>query len=752
MLLLIFFKIPKPLAPLIDSYTFSKNIIAEDGTLLRLTLADDDRFRLRTTFKDIPDFYVEKILDKEDRYFLYHFGVNPAALVRSFTYKYILNKKTSGASTVTMQLARLHYKLRTKTISGKLKQIMWAIWLEFLYSKKEILEAYVNIVPFGRNIEGIKAASLIYFHKGLSKLNTNEVYFLVSTPQRPNLLNGINKFGPIPGTIIDSMSRLKSIKIDRNDLWIHPLNELPFIAPHVSWQAINTSESLKKDKQQSSEVKTTINLDIQKKLSHILRSYLKRNKDIGLRNGAALVLNYKTKEIKGLVGSKDYFDKSILGQVDGTIAKRSPGSTLKPLAYAMALEAGLIHPNSMMMDVPLPFRMPENFDRQFKGPMSAIDALVTSRNIPAVWLASKLKKPSIFDLLKKMNVKKMRKSHHYGTSIILGGIELSMRELVSIYSMLANGGVYSDIKLLENEAIRGGIKVLSKEASVMALNMLKTNGRPEYDKRFTLNSDQNVYWKTGTSFGFRDAWSIGITGHYVIAVWLGNFSGEPNSSLIGRKAAGPLFFEIVDGLKSNSKYSYSEFLSENVKQVKICKTSGKIPNSHCKHIIEGDFWPGVSPIDKCKIHRKLLIAIDTGLRACSKTKGNKEYRLFEVWPSHLTSLFKNIGQPRARLPKWGIECLISDKNERGFEPVILSPKRGMTYHKRFGGEHNTIALKAQVDSNAEEVFWYINGSFLGKGRPSETFFWKSVAGNHKVKLVDDLGRVATRRLKVILTK
>ena len=739
------FKLPKPISPLSQSYTFSKSITSEKGTLLRLTLAEDDRYRLHTKFQDIPKFYVNKILEKEDRFFFYHTGVNPIALLRAFTFRYLLGKKTSGASTISMQLARLHYKLKTKTISGKLGQLVSALWLEFLYTKKELLEAYVNTVPFGRNIEGIKAASLIYFHKDLNKLNHDEIYFLVSTPQRPSFLNSIRGFGPIPIAIAKSMSRLKNKKIDKNDLWIHPLSELPFSAPHVSWQAMTSSLD------QSGEIKTTIDLKMQKQLSHILKSYLKRKKDIGLKNGAAMIANYKTGEIKALVGSKDYFDKSILGQVDGTISKRSPGSTLKPLAYAMAIENGLIHPNSMMMDVPLPFRMPENFDRQFKGPMSATRALVTSRNIPAVWLASKLKNPSIYDLLKKMKVSNMSPPSHYGTSIILGGIELSMRELVSIYSMFANGGIYRDLKLLKDGKNGPGVKVLSKESTVMALNMLKANGRPGFDKRFELNTSQNVYWKTGTSFGFRDAWSVGINGPYIIAVWLGNFNGEPHSSLVGRKAAGPLFFEITDSLQNKIGHSYFEFMSENVKQVEICKVSGKIPNKNCKHIIKGDFWPGVSPIEKCKLHRNLLIAKKTGLRACSKTKGATEFRNFEVWPSHLVSLFKTIGQPRKPLPRWGIECKINDKINRGFDPVILSPKRGMTYHSRYKGAHNTIALKAQVDSNAQHVFWYVNGSFLGKGKPDQTFFWKGVAGDHRVKLVDDLGRVATRKLKVILT-
>lgn len=744
--LMLLFKLPKPVASLSESYYFSKSIESEDGSLLRLVLAQDDRYRLRTYFNEIPKFYTNKLLEKEDRYFYYHIGFNPVSLARSFLFKYILNKKTSGASTLSMQLARLHYKLETKSISGKILQIISAIWLEFLYSKKEILEAYINIIPFGRNIESIKSASLIYFHKNLSKLTKDEIYFLVSSPQRPNLLNHVFKYGPAPFSLVKSMSRLKGQKIDKNDVWIHSINELPFIAPHASWQALHQSiETFGK-------IKTTINLKMQKKLSYILKSYLKRNLDQGLKNGAALIANYKTMEIKALIGSKDYYDKSILGQVDGTMAKRSPGSTLKPLAYAMAIEKGLIHPNSMVMDVPLPFRMPENFDHKFLGPMSATKALVTSRNIPAVWLASKLKKPSIYDLLKKMKISKMQKASHYGTSIILGGIEVSMRELATVYAMLANGGVFNNFKLISNNINnKKNIKVLSKESTVMVLNMLKENGRPNFDDRFELSSGAPVYWKTGTSFGFRDAWSIGITGPYIIAVWLGNFSGEPHSALVGRGSAGPLLFEIVDTLKEDIGHSYYEFISENIKQVDICKSSGKIPNANCKHIIKGDFLPGVSPIEKCKIHRKLLISDDTGKRACTKTLGPKIFKLFEVWPSHLTSLFKKIGQPRKALPKWGKECLLGDKAIRGYDPVILSPKKGMTYQNRYKGEHNKVAFKAQVDSNAQEVFWYINGNFLGKRKPDQILFWKSIAGDHKVKLVDDLGRVATRRLKVVLT-
>jgi len=748
------FKIPKPIPSLHDSFSYSKIFLDSEGGILRFTLDKKSFYREKINFKDIPKNYLDLLLKKEDQYFYYHLGVNPISLIRAFIKTYLLKSTTSGASTLSMQLARLQYKLKTRTPFGKLKQIIAASYLEFLYTKKEILVAYANLAPFGGNIEGIAAATRIYFHKNLQELSDAEVLFLVSLPQRPAVMNSHKEYAAIPETLANSMTLLTKKKFDRNSLWVHGRKELPFKAPHAIWQVLQRNKEAV-----NGELVTTIKPKIHNTLVHLLASYVQRNRQRGLSNAAAMVLNYKTMEIESLVGSANYFDDTILGQVDGTLSKRSPGSTLKPLAYAMALEKGLIHPQSMLMDAPLPFRTPENFDQKFLGPMSATMALIKSRNVPAVWLTSKLKKPSVYDNLKLLGVTGLRERGHYGTSIILGGVELTMLELVNIYAMFANGGVLKKMKFLhETEKPKreknSEKRILSEEAVTMMLSMLAENPRPGFDTRFSSDHSWPVYWKTGTSYGFRDAWSIGITGPYVVAVWMGNFNGESHPNLIGAKAAAPLFFEVVDFLKSESPHKdhYYFAYSENLTEEMVCALSGRIPTEHCRHKVKTLFWPGVSPIKKCPIHRAFLINKKSGLRSCRPNARNNVSKIYEVWPTHLMDVFAQLGVPRKAPPLWPLNCRIGDKTEVGNDPLILSPKRGLDYNIRLSSEHNIINFLAQTDSDVAQVYWYLGEEFIAKTSPKRPFLWPAKAGQYLLKVVDDRGRVALRKLKVILTQ
>ncbi|WP_223145994.1 penicillin-binding protein 1C [Iodobacter fluviatilis] len=401
----------------------STAVLAQDGKLLRLTLAPDQRYRLWLPLEQFSTTLITAVKLQEDRWFYWHFGLNPVALLRAITETYGGGAK-QGASTLTMQLARLKYRLNTKTPTGKLRQIALALWIEARYSKHDILEAYLNLAPYGRNIEGAAAASLVYFGKAPKLLTLPESLTLAVIPQQPNqrLGSGVS--------LSDARQRLwqrwqvaysaspAQIQLMTLPLPVKRLEQLPFRAPHWVEQRLADTATTP-----VTTLNTTLDLQLQTLLEKHLQQYLAQTRSRGINNAVAMLVDSRDQSVRALVGSADYFNASISGQVNGSLAKRSPGSTLKPLIYALGLDQGVIHPATILRDTPSAFGpyQPENFDGRFIGPLSATDALIKSRNIPAVWLASQLKNPSFYDFLQQAGIRKLQSAEHYGLALVLGG-------------------------------------------------------------------------------------------------------------------------------------------------------------------------------------------------------------------------------------------------------------------------------------------------------------------------------------------
>lgn len=651
-----------PTGPLLIKWSFSKEILDRDGRLLRLSTARDQIYRLHTKLDNISPLAQNATLLYEDRYFYYHFGINPFSLLRAFYETYIKRKRVLGASTVTMQFARAYYKINSKTVWGKLEQMARALQIEFMYSKKEILEAYLNIVPYGFNIEGLGAASKIYFNKSPGRLTLLESLTLAVIPQRPQKrTKGIKELKRIGGTLKAARKTLldqwkltypDNVERDLNfnlDLDLRHPRDLPFNAKHLVMEMMETEISGK--------ISLTVDLSIQLAFEEMAKSYIKRHKKVGLNNMAALLIDSNTMEVLASLGSVDFFNDKISGQVNGVKARRSPGSALKPFAYGLALDQGIIHPLTMLKDAPTPFGTytPDNFDRAFAGPLSATEALIHSRNIPAILLAQKLRNPSLYDFLQTNGIPLNPDPEHYGLSIVLGTAETTMEELVELYAILNNDGKRKSIRKLLSSLLDDGKSTLSQESSFLIREMLSQNPRPDGGSKDKWRlRPQSVAWKTGTSVGFRDAWAIGIFDHYVLAVWLGNFSGTGNSAFVGRHAAGPLLFSLIETLGKMKEIQFTKkypTFDLNIRDVEVCALSGSLPHKDCPHRKRGQFIPGVAPIKKCRVHRRIEIDRMTGLQVCSKFQGNTESRVFEYWPTDLLKLFKQAGVGRKMPPR-----------------------------------------------------------------------------------------------------
>jgi penicillin-binding protein 1C len=759
-----------PHAPL-SSLTPSSTALYDDhGRLLRLTLASDERYRLWTPLAEMPPALVDAVTLQEDAWFRWHPGFNPVSLVRGAWVTYVRGGNRQGGSTLTMQLARLIYRLNTRTPAGKLQQVLRAVQLELFYSKNAILEAYLNYAPYGRNIEGVGAASLVYFDKPVAQLTLPEALALAVLPQDPSRRVRDAASAADDDDLIGTRLHAARARLYQRWLVRHPQDataaalmrlpmhlrspeHLPFAAPHFVEEVL-VAQRLRGASGQAT-LRTTLNLDLQHLLEKQVAAHVAHNADRGVRNAVALLIDTRDLGIKALVGSADYFNANIAGQVNGAAAKRSPGSALKPFVYALGFDQGVLHPQTVLRDVPTAFGpfTPENFDGRFLGPVTATEALIRSRNIPAVDVAAKLQHPDFYEFLKDTGISRLAPAEHYGLALVLGGGEVTPEELGKLYAMLANRGELQPLRHLIAEPRAGGARVLSEEASFMVLDMLRQNPRPD-DTMIAQPGRLPVYWKTGTSWGFRDAWTAGIVGPYVVIVWVGNFDGSSNPAFVGVETAAPLFFHVADALRARDPQLAEPVHAppQHLKRVQICLASGDLPNAWCPRRGYTWFIPGKSPIRVSNVHRPIVLENATGTPACPPyDPALTHMEVFEYWPSDLARVFRQAGIPR-RAPPALPDC--SSGSEDGQIPQIVSPLRGQTYARRLSraGEER-IAFHATVDAGVQSVYWFVDDEFVGSAPAGESLLWQpELAGNFTVRAIDDHGRADSRPLRIEVTE
>ena len=756
-----------PHEPLRERLPSSTAFYDDSGHLLRLTLASDQQYRLWVPLRSISTQLVEGVLLHEDRWFRWHPGFNPWGLARGAWVTYARHRHPQGGSTITMQLARLLWQLDTRTPLGKLRQIARALQLELFYSKRDILEAYLNDAPYGGNVQGVGAASLAYFGKPAGALTLPEALALAVIPQDPARPLQADRAGDlINPTLSIARNRLYARWLRRHPrdaslkplfalpLTLRPLSRLPFEAPHAVDQLLAAQRV--GGERLPPVVTTTIDLGLQHALERQVANYVQRNAPRGIRNAAALLIDTRDMGVKAMVGSASYLDAGIEGQVNGTDAKRSPGSTLKPFIYALGFDQGVLHPQTVLRDVPSSFGpyTPENFDGHFLGPITATQALIRSRNIPAVWVASQLHQPSLYDFLREAGVGRMASEQHYGLALVLGGGEVTMQELGDLYAMLANRGVLQPLRLRTSDPQVQGTRLLSDAASFMVMDMLRQNPRP--DTTFGAeNASLPVAWKTGTSWAFHDAWTAGSFGPYVLVVWVGNFDGTANPAFVGVEAAAPLFFQIVDALRAERPRMHEPIrhMPANLKRVEICLASGDLPSQWCPQRGWTWFIPGKSPIRVGNIYRPLVIDEATGLPACPPYAGKRTHvEVFEFWPSDLAHVFAQAGIPRRKPPR-NPACRDAGRPD-GDPPQITSPLRASAYAMRLHAATPTsIALSATADADARALYWFVDDAYVGQGTPGNSLFWQPRnAGSYRVRVVDDHGRSDERTLAVTLVQ
>lgn len=743
-----------PHARLSETVGSSRAVYARGGELMRLTLAADEQYRLWVPLARISPTLIDAVMLYEDRRFYAHPGVDPAALARS-AWRIAGGERRQGGSTLTMQLARRVYRIDSRTPGGKIAQIFAALWLEARFDKHDILEAYLNTAPYGGNIEGVQAASLIYFRKDAANLSLPEALTLAVIPQNPVariVERGRNT------ELQSARERLWALWAERDPIAKRyasdarlPLStqsrgSLPFLAPHVT-------DMLLAQERGTQEVHTTIDLRMQSTLERVISQYLRTRADVGMSNASALLLDASTMQVRAMIGSADFRNDAISGQVNGVLAKRSPGSTLKPFIYALALDQGLLHPRTMLKDAQTSFGpyTPENFDHRFAGPLSAQEALIRSRNIPAVAVAAKLSKPGLYDFMRLAGVQKLQSESHYGLALVLGGGEVTPEELAGMYATLANGGISQPFRYTQptpGEPPTQPLRLLSEEASFITLDMLRHTPRPDT----TLPARPAIAWKTGTSWGFRDAWTAGVFGRHVLVVWVGNFDGTSNPALVGVDAAAPLFLRMVDALRAE-RLDPGEVASRqppDLRQIEVCAVTGGLPDSLCPVRATTWFIAGKSPIQVSNLHRTVWIDETTGKAVCGPQPRARQ-QVFEKWGSDMHQLFRKSGLPRASLPADGCE----DGNASSESaPLITSPLRGVRHTLRVK-KPEPLVLRAEAAAGTRTIYWFADNALIGRAAPGEGITWMpdmaDTGRRYVLRAVDDRGRAESREITVDIT-
>ena len=767
--------IPPPL--LVNQTNGSYAVTDRSGKLLRLSLTSDEKYRLWTPLDQLPQSLQQATLHYEDRWFYQHPGVNPYALIRAGWRSFVARDRWMGASTLTMQLARQRWRLKTDTLPGKLKQIGYALWLERHFSKAALLEAYLNLAPYGANIEGAGAAAWVYFHKPAAELTVDEARALALIPQNPRQRAPFTEAGKL--ALREAWKNTYSDDARFESLWFRPRQTLPFQGPHFA-------ERVHELYSENNALPSTLDPTVQALTEDLIRNFIRQHQAQGIVNATAMVVHAPSMEVLGYVGSADYFERRIQGFVNGLKALRSPGSTLKPFIYGLAMDQGLITPDTLLKDVPLKVGeyQPENFERNFYGPLSATEALVRSRNIPAVMLLARLQQPSLFQFLQQAGLRLARDESRYGLTLAIGGVELSMEQLLTLYGLLANGGEYRPLRWLRSEKLdrppylpplpqgeewgegdsksrtqvspliptfsRGekelahseNRRLLSAQATFLVRQMLEANPRPQ--RSFGVRSfgnDAPVAWKTGTSSGLKDAWAVGLRGDLLAGVWLGNFDGAPNRQLVGRDLAGPLLFGILEAIGLERPAATPPASPPpGLKRVEICPLSGALRSPWCPHGKAGWIIPGVSPIQSCTIHRQIHVDPNSGKRLCQGDESRGEPRIAEFLDSDVQASFRLAGIRRDDPPPFEKPCEeIAGGDSGAHPPVIVSPQPGMRYPVRAGGR-NPIEFSATHSGGRHRLFWFVDDTYVGEG---SSVTWEGRPGQFEVRVVDDQGQFAS---------
>ncbi|WP_107829660.1 penicillin-binding protein 1C [Campylobacter concisus] len=569
----------------------AKILLDKNGEIINMKLSSDGIWRFHE--QSFPNSLKQCVILFEDRYFYYHFGVNFASIFRAFFHN-LRSDNRIGASTITMQVARM-LEPSDRSYKNKIREIFRAFQLELHFSKDEILNLYLNLAPYGGNIEGAKAASFFYFGKELNELSYAQAALLSTIPKNPNKnrLDRVSNINALKNRVIKMLYKANLIDLSA----FKRAQAEPF--KNVRIRAVVNASDYANVAFKNQISKASLDLNLQKDMLKILKDAMFSLKAKNANNAAAVVIDNKKMSVVAFIGSHDEHARD--GKNSALNMKRNTGSTLKPFIYSLALDSGLITPSSQLIDTQIYLNeyVPKNFSNDFLGLVSAKDALNFSLNIPVINLYLKLKDNSLYELLEKVNLVDENKEF-YGSSIVLGSAEMSLIDLAHLYTIYANGGVYRPLefagKSYKNED--KNITLISPQSAYLTAKMMSEASRSYLKNAWQYaQNTPKIAFKTGTSANSRDLYAIGVDEDYTIAVWVGNFNAEKTDKLTGLNDVSKIVFDMF---KITAQRQNLEFMSEpeGIEKVPTCLDAFSYET--CKKTALDDRIVGVKLQDKCK--------------------------------------------------------------------------------------------------------------------------------------------------------
>ena len=709
---------------LVKNINYSQVVLDRRGVILSVFLNDKEEFHLKYD-GEIPETLKTAVINYEDKKFYSHLGVDYPRIVKSF-FNNLFGGKKMGASTISMQVVKA-LEPSKRTYFNKLIEIVKAYKLENEFSKEEILKIYLNNAPYGSNIVGYSTAIKMYFNKNVNDLSYAEASLLAVLPNSPGILNLKKNNDKLEA----KRNRLLKTLLDRNliderQYKFSLLEKFPTKIYYYDKKAPQFSIFLK-NKYKDKIIKSTLDYKLQKKMEQIVFEYSSSMKNIGINNAAVLVLNNKTKEVLAYIASQDFNDKKNNGEIDGLQAKRAPASLLKPFLFVLSIDEGLIVPDSIYPDVPIYFGnfYPKNSNNKFTGMVRIKEALTKSLNIPFVKLLSDYGVDKFYYFLEDNDKYPESSFDKFGLSLILGTREMRAVDIAKLYMGLANYGEISDLKYVLDEDQPKTHKGFSKGASYITLDTLTRVVRPGNENLYT--RERPISWKTGTSYGMKDAWSVGVSPDYTVLVWLGNFNQKPIFSLSGVETAGNLLFRIFNVVDLHSK-TFEKPVND-LKEIEIDEKTGyrKFYEVESKKVL----YPKDAKLLRISPYYKKIFVDENNIEIDSRNS-NFDKRIEKIvieYPIEVANYY----------------FLNGVKENKSVKIAYPSQDLKIFVPRDFDG-YKKISVKL-YNPNNEFVYWYINESYIGFSNESEKFL-ELDAGEHKLTIVTEDGKTDEVKFKI----
>ena len=721
--------------------SYSTVVADRNGELLGARIASDGQWRFppRTT---TPEKIRQCLVTFEDKHFYHHWGVNPLSIGRAI-YQNLKNKRIiSGGSTLTMQTIRLA-RNESRTFGEKFIEMILATRLEFRASKEEILSMYISHAPFGGNVVGLDAAAWRYFGHPAEELSWAESAMLAVLPNAPSMIH-LSKGRK---ALLDKRNRLLKqlhekgiINTSTYELAVsEPLpaepHPLPHIAPHLVsrfYQERNGQYSL-----------STIDKNLQIQIESLAERWSNEFNRSDIRNLAILVIDIETNQAAAYCGNVHFEQKQAGNQVDVIQAPRSTGSILKPFLYYAMLQEGSLLPQMLLPDIPININgfTPQNFSLQFEGAVPASEALARSLNIPAVTMLQKYGVPKFHGFLKQIGLKTLnRPASHYGLSLILGGAEATLWDITNAYANMGRSLLklpQGSCDLLLSKETTQTTDLFQPGAVWQTFDALIEVNRPEEIDWKSIPSMHPVAWKTGTSYGFRDAWAVGVTPRYAVGVWVGNATGEGKPGLVGARTAGPVLFDIFNLLPSSPKWF--ERPTGIFVEAEICRQSGHLKSRFCEETDSMLILPSGLKTEACPYHHLITLSAD-GTHRIYENCANTEPVIQKSWftlPPVWEWYYKQHHPEYTPLPPFKPGC---GEDALQIMQFIYPPMNAhIVLPKLLDGSRGVVTVELAHSNPNTTIFWHLDETYLTQTQDFHKISLQPVPGKHFLTAVDSEG-------------